>query len=215
MGFPAGLPKTMVVDLSGHLDPRDPRIRLKTTMRLYWDWIAVMLGGQDNVIKVQRLGPASAELRFGGYPRPVSPDGKPPFGYDPDNVAPDDGWKAHVGDYTSYGDVTELLRQIDDRFVVTRSGDEIELVFDAPEPPPPGMQRSFLLYADGFGKDMDLNSAAAEMVGPMPFHGMPVYPYAADVQHPVTEPPGERGRRVLLDPGGAPGVLPVELAAAP
>jgi hypothetical protein len=34
-----------------------------------------------------------------------------------------------------------------------------------------------MALADGFGKDMDLNSARPDHVEPLPFHGMSAYPY--------------------------------------
>ena len=43
-------------------------------------------------------------------------------------------------------------------FVVSRAGDEIALSFDAAALPalPDGWTRTFLLYADGFSKEMNL-----------------------------------------------------------
>ncbi len=37
IGLPNGKNSTLVVDLTGLLDPADPRVRLRTTLRLYWD----------------------------------------------------------------------------------------------------------------------------------------------------------------------------------
>ncbi len=37
MGFPAGLPRTIVVDLTGKLPPGTRRIRLTTNLQIYWD----------------------------------------------------------------------------------------------------------------------------------------------------------------------------------
>ncbi len=85
-----------------------------------------------------------------------------------------------MGDYTRYGDVTGLLRSKDDMYVVMRHGDEITLDFDARAlaPLPEGWTRTFLVYADGFGKDMDLNSAYPDTVEPLPYHSMTGYPKA-------------------------------------
>jgi hypothetical protein len=65
-------------------------------------------------------------------------------------------------------------------YVIMNNGDEITLDFDARKLPPPaqGQSRSFLVYAVGFGKDMDLNSAYPDTVDPLPFHGMTEYPFA-------------------------------------
>ncbi len=65
-------------------------------------------------------------------------------------------------------------------FVVARSGDELSLSFDASALPPlpAGWTRTFLLYADGFSKEMNISSASPDQLEPLPFHGMNKYPYA-------------------------------------
>ena len=41
MGFPAGLPRTIVVDLTGKLPPGARRIRMTTNLQIYWDQVLV------------------------------------------------------------------------------------------------------------------------------------------------------------------------------
>jgi hypothetical protein len=81
------------------------------------------------------------------------------------------------------------LLKSDDIFVVSRPGDEISLSFAADQLPPlqRGWKRTFLFYADGFSKEMDINSASPDEVGPLPFHGMSKYPYEWPERYPLTE----------------------------
>ena len=73
-------------------------------------------------------------------------------------------------------------------FVISRPGDEIGLSFDARRLPPLplGWTRTFLLYSDGYSKEMDINSASPDQVLPLPFHGMTKYPYPESEHYPMT-----------------------------
>ena len=46
------------------------------------------------------------------------------------------------------------------------------------------MARTFLLYADGYSKEMDINSASPDSVAPLPFHAMSAYPYPPTEHYP-------------------------------
>ena len=72
-------------------------------------------------------------------------------------------------------------------YAIMFHGDEITVEFAALPPPAPGLQRTFLLYADGFGKDMDFHSAHSLTVEPLPFHGMSTYPYPPTQTYPQDE----------------------------
>jgi len=186
MGFPAGLPKTMLVDLTGKFLTDDHRVRIVTSMRIYWDQILVNTFSGSPEIRQYRLAPQHAELRYVGFPREFSPDGRKPLIYDYDWIDPLAPWKSHTGDYTRFGDVTQLLQSKEDMYVIMRNGDEIQIEFPAASLPPlpSGWKRSFFFYADGFGKDMDLHSGSPDTVGPLPFHGMRRYPYDASEHYP-------------------------------
>ena len=73
------------------------------------------------------------------------------------------------------------LRLVDDKFVVARPGDEVALAFDAElwARRPAGWTRTFLLHADGFSKEMNINSSSPDEAGPLPSHRMTAYPYPA------------------------------------
>ncbi len=189
MGFPAGLPKTMTVDLTGKLPAGSRLLRIVTSMRIYWDQVRVAteIGPPPAMTAVEAT---TADLRYRGFPALTTPDGRPPEAYDYGTDQSSVHWMSHTGAYTRYGDVRELLREVDDRYVITRAGDEIALEFPAGEMPPlaPGMTRDFLLFADGFGKDMDINSARPDTVTPLPYHAMPSYPHPGKAAYPFDRP---------------------------
>jgi hypothetical protein len=180
IGIPVGRPQTLVVDLTGKLDGASREVRILTNMRVYWDRIQVATGG-DLTSQLTRLDPSSAALRWRGFSAEVKPDGREPLSYDYARVSLASPWLAFTGSFTREGDVRELLKSADDMFVVSRAGDEISLSFDAARLPalPEGWTRTFLLYADGFSKEMNIHSASPEQVAPLPFHGMKRYPYEA------------------------------------
>ena len=76
-------------------------------------------------------------------------------------------------------------------------GDEVALQFPAAglPPVPAGWTRTFLLFGDGYSKEMDINSAAPDYVDPLPFHGMTAYPYPAGERYPDT-PAQQRYREI-------------------
>jgi hypothetical protein len=82
--------------------------------------------------------------------------------------------------------VRALIARTDDMFVIAKPGDEIALSFDASSQPPlpAGWIRTFLLVADGFSKEMDINSASPDRLEPLPFHGMTGYPYGPHETYP-------------------------------
>jgi tetratricopeptide (TPR) repeat protein len=188
IGIPVGRPQTIVLDLTGKFLTPSREVRLVTNMRIYWDQILVDTSSGDVPMRLTRLEPVMADLHWRGFSAEVSPDGREPLSYDYEHVSLISPWKVMPGRYTREGDVRELLRRTDDRFVISRPGDEIAVAFAATALPPlpPGWKHTFLLYADGFSKEMDINSASPDQVAPLPFHGMKRYPYAAAESHPMT-----------------------------
>jgi tetratricopeptide (TPR) repeat protein len=188
IGIPVGRPQTLVVDLTCKFLSPSREVRIVTNMRVYWDQIQVAAGVDASPLKPTRLDPASATLRWRGFSAEVRPDGREPLTYDYARVSLDSPWLAFTGSFTREGDVRELLKVTDDMFVVSRAGDEISLSFDAAllPPLPRGWTRTFLFYADGFSKEMNIHSASPDQVAPLPFHGMERYPYDASRAHPWT-----------------------------
>jgi hypothetical protein len=188
IGIPVGRPQTVTVDLTGKFLSSNREARIVTNMRIYWDQILVDTSGGDSPAEMTRLDPLTADLRWRGFSAEITPDGREPFGYDYGRVSSNSPWKVMPGRYTREGDVRELLSLTDDMFVISRPGDEIALSFDATKlgPLPAGWKRTFLLYADGFSKEMDINSASPDGVAPLPFHAMKSYPYDASQSYPTT-----------------------------
>ncbi len=178
VGVPVGRPQTVVVDLTDRFLSADRSVRIRTSMRIYWDAAAV--ASRDTVLRpvMTRLAAADATLRWRGFSA-IASDGEP-LTFDYARVSSASPWKQMPGRYTREGDVRMLLEAVDDRFVVARPGDEVALRFDARGLPPlrEGWTRTYLLHADGFSKEMDINSASPDQAWPLPWHGMPGYPSA-------------------------------------
>ncbi|MGE5414462.1 MAG: FG-GAP-like repeat-containing protein [Syntrophomonadaceae bacterium] len=174
MGYPAGKTKTMPVDLTGLVDPSDPRVRIRTNLAIYWDRIAYTVDDPPVPLRTSILPLVSAELFDRGYSRMerASPDGPQVFVHD--DVARGPRWADMAGRYTRFGDVRNLLTTADDRFVVMKGGDAVRLAFDASALPPlpEGWTRDYVIVLDGWDKDADKNTVAGQTVGPLPFHGM-------------------------------------------
>ncbi len=188
IGIPVGRPQTVTVDLTGKFLSSSREVRILTSMRIYWDQILVDTSSGNTSPDMMRLNMLKATLRWRGYSREVTPDGREPFSYDYEKVSFTSPWKVVPGRYTREGDVSELLSKTDDIFVISRTGDELSLSFDATslQPLPAGWTRTFLLYSDGFSKEMDINSASPDQITPLPFHGMTRYPYSAPEAYPMT-----------------------------
>ena len=80
-----------------------------TNLCVYWD--EIFLGEQTAAptVRPTDLPVTTADLRFGAT----------------------SSWEPTPGLYTRYGEVGELLRQVDDRLVVMGAGDQLGLTFDA------------------------------------------------------------------------------------
>ncbi len=189
VGYPAGIRHTMTLEVTGKLQPTDRRLRIVTNMELYWDQIFLAPIQTQAPVEIHFAPLTGADLRFLGYPREYSPDGKQPNLYDYSQVDRMLPWKTMRGAYTRYGDVTSLLHEPDDCYVIMGPGEEVTLRFAAGDLPSvaPGYQRSFILKTDSYCKDMDLYTVHPETVEPLPYHDMSQYPYGPDEGYPRDE----------------------------
>lgn len=177
LGFPAGRGKTIVIDLTNLLPEKGPyRVRLRTNLEIYWDWIGWAEARPNTRLRTQRLHPQRAELRYRGYSATVQLDHSMPEIPIYDSLAATaQRWRDLEGYYTRWGDVRELLAEIDDRYVIMNAGDELVFHFPALPDPPQGWSRDFVLIGDGWVKDGDYNTTFSRTVHPLPYHGQPSY----------------------------------------
>jgi hypothetical protein len=182
LGFPAGKMKTVVLDLTGLFKPGAPRrLRLRTNLEIFWDKLAWAAAAPDQN-RVAHLSLAAAELRYRGFSAVSAANESSPELPDYNKIANTGQiWHDLEGYVSRHGDVRELLEKIDDRMVIANAGDEVRLRFAAPPPPPVGWKRDYVMVADGWIKDGDLNTTFSKTVLPLPYHGMKDY----------TVPPGK------------------------
>jgi tetratricopeptide (TPR) repeat protein len=186
-GYPAGMPRLMTLDLTGKLTGPRCVLRIKTNMECYYDqaFIAVRDRVLEKSLRVTNLQVSHAELAYRGYTREVSPDGHQPLLYDYDYVDPAP-LARFSGKLTRYGDVARLLESDDDQLCLVGPGDEVRLEFSASDLPelPAGWTRSYVLRGYGYCKDADPFTAGSDTVGPLPWRGMPPFPFAHEVARP-------------------------------
>jgi Tfp pilus assembly protein PilF len=188
MGMPAGKPKTIAVPLQFISKKR--KIRIVTSLCVYWDEIFLSETTAPAEVHQQQLAILSADLHFRGFSESrIDPLRKQPDTFFYDRIDVTSFWNPTPGLYTRYGDVRELVGEIDDKLIVMGSGDELRLGFDASRlaPLPPGWTRDFLLKVDGWAKDRDPNTAFSQTVEPLPFHRMSRYPYPSSENFPEDE----------------------------
>ncbi len=183
-GFPAGLPRMMLLDVTGKLGGPRCRLRLGTNLHVFWDQ-AFVAAGCRVVQPTSLLEVSAAALEPCGVMQEFSPDGRQPTLYDHDRH--DSGpLTPPAGKRTRFGDVTELLKDRDDRFVVFGPGDGLTVRFDASKLPPlpAGWQRSFVLRTWGYCKDTAPFTAYGDTIEPLPFAAMRNYPPGPDDHGP-------------------------------
>ncbi|HEX5234620.1 MAG TPA: FG-GAP-like repeat-containing protein [Silvibacterium sp.] len=177
LGFPAGRNKICLIDLTGVFRPGAPhRVRLSTNLEIYWDQIQWAQGTPNTPLRITRLDADAANLHYRGYSVVHQANASSPEIPDYNKfLSTTQIWHDLSGYYTRYGDVRELLQNIDDRYVIMNAGDEMRLRFPAPAPPPSGWVRDYVIAGDGWIKDGDYNSTYSATVQPLPYHARKLY----------------------------------------
>jgi Tfp pilus assembly protein PilF len=185
VGMPAGKTKTILVDLAGKLPSEAFRLRLTTTFEIAWDRIALMEWTDLPAESIRELAPASADLHWRGFSdiRVRVPGGPDTPEHDAVNERPP--WRMMMeGWCTRYGDVRELVTDLDERVAIINAGDAVTLGFAAKSlpPVPPGLVRSYFFYSSGLEKDCDYNVTDGTTVAPLPIE-VPIDPPADGSEH--------------------------------
>ena len=192
LGFPMGKDKTVIADISSKFLTQDHRIRIRTNMEIYWDYI-FFSEVTTNVPEVSTiLNPVSADLHYRGFSQGFRKGGRyGPHWFDYSSVDKNKKWRDLSGNYTRYGDVLPLLTESDNKYIISNAGDETSIKFESKGLPElkEGWKRDFLIHTIGWVKDGDINTALGSTVLPLPFHGMKSYPpsgtdiYPKDADH--------------------------------
>ena len=158
-------PRTFVVDLTG-LFPKgisDYQIRITNFWNVTYDYVGIDTSTQQN-ITVQKISPIATLSQFCVTNSTSS------------------------GNFTRYGDVTALVQNADDMFVIGRQGDIVTLEFPTANltAPAPGMERDYFLFVACWFKDPpgQWGYGFTYTVDPMPFMAMSGFPYPANESYP-------------------------------
>ena len=161
--MPDKVARTIVVDLTGLFFTNDYSLRINNFWNVTFDYIGVDITPQENVT-IRRI-----DLAYASFDQAMYVD------------------SAASGSFTRYGDVTQLVLNADDKFVIGRHGDRVSLQFPANlESPAEGTERDFFLIASLWFKE-EGNPAVEFTVDPLPFHNMSGYPYSSTESYPYDE----------------------------
>jgi tetratricopeptide (TPR) repeat protein len=187
LGFPMGKDKTIIADLSGKFLSSDHRVKIRTNMDIYWDYIFFSGKLSSDSLILNDLSPVSADLHYRGFSELYRKGGRyGPHWFDYYKVSKEPQWRDLQGNYTRYGDVLPLLSDADNKYIISNAGDETSISFSAATLPElkTGWKRDFLINFVGWVKDGDINTAFGQSVTPLPFHGMKSYPPGPSDNYP-------------------------------
>jgi hypothetical protein len=160
--------RSFAVDLTG-LFPEgvsEYKIRITNFFNVTFDYIGIDTSAQEN-IRIQRIDPsATLHQEFVNIPYAT-------------------------GNFTRYGDVTPLVIEEDDMFVIGMQGDQVSLRFTTAglAPVGEGMERDFFVFVADWFKDPPENWGYGFdfTVDPMPFRNMSGFPYPDTESYPYDD----------------------------
>ena len=162
------VPRSFAVDLTGLFPDgvSDYKIRITNFFNVTFDYIGIDTTPQEN-IKIQRI---NGEASFNqAYASPSSSS----------------------GDFTKYGDVTQIVSEGDDMFVIGRQGDKVSLKFPTAglSSLEDGMERDYFMFVACWFKDPPGNWGYGFdfTVDPLPFRNMSGFPYPSTESYPFDD----------------------------
>jgi hypothetical protein len=164
------VPRTFSVDLNG-LFPEDVteyKIRITNFWNVTFDYIGIDISPQEDITITEILPEATFEpLLFA------------------------DSTSTASGMFTKYGNVTELLSEADDMYVIGMQGDKMSLKFSTSSLPPleAGTSRSYFIYVASWFKDPPGNWGYGFdfTTDPYPFRNMSGFPYPDTESYSTSE----------------------------
>ena len=101
-GFPAGLERTIVVDLTGKLPAGTRRIRLMTNLQIYWDQVLIDQSANAEA-RTTEMPLSLATLHFRGYPKQIEGASPGDLDYDYNRRQPDRAVPARARQLHAHG----------------------------------------------------------------------------------------------------------------
>jgi hypothetical protein len=156
---PDGVARTYVVDLTGLFPTNNYELRITNFWNVTYDYIGVDTTPQQNST-TYRINPQAYLSQLASSP------------------------STSTGNFTKYGNVTQLLQNEDDEFVIGRQGDVVSLQFPTANLPAlaPGIERSYFFFVATWFKTQYANYGFGPgndgfTVNPLPFQNMSGFPY--------------------------------------
>jgi hypothetical protein len=155
--------RPFVVDLTGIFSTDNYSLRINNFWNVTFDYIGIDTTPEEN-LTLQRID-AIAELRK-TFETPSEASGA----------------------FTRYGNVTELVSECDDKFIIGMQGDEVALLFNVEGLTPlgEGLKRTVFLFGACWFKDTPTNWGFGFdfTVDPLPFKAMSGFPYTDAESYP-------------------------------
>ena len=159
--------RTFTVDLTGLFptDVTDYQVRFTNFWNVTYDYIGIDTTAQQN-ITITNLAPTSAFMNQMWETQSTS-----------------------SGAFTRYGDVTPLMQDADDMFVIGRQGDQVNMQFSTADltPVAEGMVRDYFVATACWFKDPpgEWGYGFNFTVDPLPFMAMTGFPYPSTESYPT------------------------------